>query len=65
MWCNGVSSAHSGRFNLAFSWFALANLWLTFAIIIELVPSSTHIDIFGTDDVVSDPQDEATEYGVG
>ncbi|RSH88762.1 Chitin synthase, class 2 [Saitozyma podzolica] len=38
-------------FNLAFSWFALANLWLTFAIIIELVPSSTHIDIFGTDDV--------------
>lgn len=36
-------------FSLIFSWFALANLWLTFSIIIELLPSlSTPIIIFGT-----------------
>jgi len=26
-------------FSLMFSWFALANLWLTFSIIIDLLPS--------------------------
>jgi hypothetical protein len=26
-------------FSLIFSWFALANIWLTFSIIIDLVPS--------------------------
>jgi len=34
-------------FSLIFSWFALANLWLTFSIIIELLPSQGII-IFGT-----------------
>ncbi|KAH0587521.1 Chitin synthase, class 1 [Termitomyces sp. 'cryptogamus'] len=34
-------------FSLIFSWFALANLWLTFSIIIDLLPSQ-HIVIFGT-----------------
>jgi len=38
---------------LIFSWFALANLWLTFAIIIELLPSQKLI-AFGTVAVVSD-----------
>ncbi|KZO91398.1 glycosyltransferase family 2 protein [Calocera viscosa TUFC12733] len=37
-------------FNLLFSWFALANLWLTFSIIIELLPDQ-NIFIFGTGDV--------------
>jgi chitin synthase len=36
-----------------FSWFALANLWLTFSIIIELVPTSVKINIFVTAEVVS------------
>ncbi|KAG5639022.1 hypothetical protein H0H81_007930 [Sphagnurus paluster] len=34
-------------FSLIFSWFALANLWLTFSIIIDLLPGQ-HIVIFGT-----------------
>lgn len=34
-------------FSLIFSWFALANLWLTFSIIIDLLPSQ-NIVIFGT-----------------
>lgn len=44
-------------FNLLFSWFALANLWLTFSIIIDLLPDTTQqenpIFIFGTEEVVS------------
>lgn len=38
-------------FSLVFSWFALANIWLTFSIIIDLLPSQSII-IFGTADVV-------------
>ncbi|PFH46163.1 glycosyltransferase family 2 protein [Amanita thiersii Skay4041] len=34
-------------FSLIFSWFALANMWLTFSIIIDLLPSQKII-IFGT-----------------
>ncbi|KAF7355286.1 Chitin synthase [Mycena sanguinolenta] len=34
-------------FSLVFSWFALANIWLTFSIIIDLLPSQGII-IFGT-----------------
>ncbi|KAF7332167.1 Chitin synthase [Mycena kentingensis (nom. inval.)] len=34
-------------FSLIFSWFALANLWLTFSIIIDLLPTQ-NIIIFGT-----------------
>ncbi|KAJ7179148.1 glycosyltransferase family 2 protein [Mycena filopes] len=34
-------------FSLIFSWFALANIWLTFSIIIDLLPSQ-NILIFGT-----------------
>ncbi|KAI0824731.1 glycosyltransferase family 2 protein [Trametes gibbosa] len=34
-------------FSLIFSWFALANIWLTFSIIIELLPSQ-NIIFFGT-----------------
>lgn len=34
-------------FSLIFSWFALANIWLTFSIIIDLLPSQ-NIVIFGT-----------------
>ena len=41
-------------FGLVFSWFALANIWLTFSIVTELVPQSTHINLFVTTDVVSD-----------
>ncbi|TFK75950.1 glycosyltransferase family 2 protein [Pluteus cervinus] len=37
-------------FSLIFSWFALANIWLTFSIIIELLPRE-NIFIFGTDDI--------------
>jgi len=40
-------------FSLVFSWFALANLWLTFAIIIELLPTQNLI-AFGTTEIVSD-----------
>jgi len=40
-------------FSLIFSWFALANLWLTFAIIIELLPTQKLI-AFGTTEIVSD-----------
>lgn len=39
-------------FNLVFSLFALANLWLTFSIVIELVPTSVKINLFVTADVV-------------
>lgn len=38
-------------FSLIFSWFALANIWLTFSIIIDLLPSQGII-IFGTEEVV-------------
>ncbi|KAJ7638777.1 glycosyltransferase family 2 protein [Roridomyces roridus] len=34
-------------FSLIFSWFALANLWLTFSIIIDLLPTQS-VNIFGT-----------------
>ncbi|KXN83665.1 Chitin synthase 1 [Leucoagaricus sp. SymC.cos] len=37
-------------FSLIFSWFALANMWLTFSIIIDLLPSQ-HIILFGTEAV--------------
>ncbi|KAF7433398.1 Chitin synthase, class 2 [Pleurotus ostreatus] len=37
-------------FSLIFSWFALANIWLTFSIIIDLLPSQGII-IFGTEEV--------------
>lgn len=33
-------------FSLIFSWFALANLWLTFSIIIDLLPSQ-NVVLFG------------------
>lgn len=39
-------------FSLIFSWFALANIWLTFSIIIDLLPSQGII-IFGTEEIVS------------
>jgi len=36
-------------FSLIFSWFALANIWLTFSIIIDLLPAQTPaVYIFGT-----------------
>ncbi|KAG9092512.1 Chitin synthase, class 2, partial [Ceratobasidium sp. 392] len=39
-------------FSLVFSWFALANLWLTFSIIIDLLPEQTPaINVFGNADV--------------
>jgi chitin synthase len=34
-------------FSLIFTWFALANIWLTFSIIIDLLPTQ-NIIIFGT-----------------
>jgi chitin synthase len=37
-------------FSLIFSWFALANVWLTFSIIIDLLPSQ-NIVLFGTQTV--------------
>ncbi|KAJ7283693.1 glycosyltransferase family 2 protein [Mycena rebaudengoi] len=37
-------------FSLLFSWFALANIWLTFSIIIDLLPSQGII-IFGTEEI--------------
>lgn len=40
-------------FTLIFSWFALANLWLTFAIIIDLLPSQK-LYAFGNAEIVSD-----------
>jgi len=39
-------------FSLVFSWFALANLWLTFSIIIDLLPEQGTY-LFGTLEVVS------------
>jgi hypothetical protein len=45
---------------LIFSWFALANLWLTFSIIINLVPDATHIYLFGGETVVSGQQAKLT-----
>jgi chitin synthase len=46
-------------FSLTFSWFALANLWLTFSIIIDLLPDDGLI-LFGPNnhtglDIVSPP----------
>ncbi|KZT29322.1 glycosyltransferase family 2 protein [Neolentinus lepideus HHB14362 ss-1] len=42
-------------FSLIFSWFSLANLWLTFSIIIELLPNqqapAKSINIFGTTEI--------------
>lgn len=39
-------------FQLFFSWFALANLWLTFSIIIRLVPKGQDpLYIFGTEEI--------------
>ncbi|KAE9410457.1 glycosyltransferase family 2 protein [Gymnopus androsaceus JB14] len=39
-------------FSLIFSWFSLANMWLTFSIIIDLLPEVQNpIFIFGTDSV--------------
>lgn len=39
-WYLGCSySAQYNVFSLIFSWFALANIWLTFSIIIDLLPS--------------------------
>ncbi|KAF8913861.1 glycosyltransferase family 2 protein [Gymnopilus junonius] len=37
-------------FSLVFSWFALANLWLTFSIIIDLLPNQS-IYLFGNADI--------------
>jgi chitin synthase len=37
-------------FSLVFSWFALANLWLTFSIIIDLLPNQG-TNLFGTADI--------------
>ena len=39
-------------FSLFFSWFAPANLWLTFSIVIDLT-TTQGIEIFGTQAVVS------------
>ena len=33
-------------FTLIFSWFALANLWLTFSIVVGLLPDSSQSDAF-------------------
>ena len=57
-WCflharKSIADEQYNLFNLVFSWFALANLWLTFSIVIELVPTSTKINIFVTADIVS------------
>ena len=42
-------------FSLVFSWFALANLWLTFSIIIDLLPDTSQQSkpffFFGTADI--------------
>ncbi|EIN10925.1 glycosyltransferase family 2 protein [Punctularia strigosozonata HHB-11173 SS5] len=40
-------------FSLVFSWFALANLWLTFSIIIDLIPNlkQDKHNFFGTEDI--------------
>jgi len=51
--CLAPADDQYNLFNLVFSWFALANLWLTFSIVIELVPTSTKINIFVTADIVS------------
>jgi hypothetical protein len=51
--CSAPADDQYNLFNLVFSWFALANLWLTFSIVIELVPTSTKINIFVTADIVS------------
>lgn len=40
--------------NLIFAWFALANMWLTFSLIIQLLPSIQNpVYIFGTLTIVS------------
>ena len=46
------SSFQYNIFSLIFSWFALANIWLTFSIIIDLLPSQNLI-FFGTATIVS------------
>ncbi len=43
----GAEQVHQYNvFSLVFSWFALANIWLTFSIIIDLLPNQG-IVIFG------------------
>jgi chitin synthase len=41
-------------FSLIFTWFALANLWLTFSIVISLAPSQGLV-FFGTQEIASCP----------
>ena len=41
-------------FSLIFSWFALANIWLTFSIIIDLVPSQGLVFFGGSNYLVLD-----------
>ena len=49
-----VLSFQYNIFSLIFSWFALANLWLTFSIVIDLLPAlSPPLIAFGTADIVS------------
>lgn len=38
--------------SLIFTWFAMANMWLTFSIVINLLPDQK-IDLFGTATIVS------------
>lgn len=38
--------------SLVFTWFAMANMWLTFSIVINLLPDQK-IDLFGTATIVS------------
>jgi chitin synthase len=47
-------SSQFNAYQLFFSWFALANVWLTFTIIVDLVPALANpIYLFGTADIVS------------
>jgi chitin synthase len=50
--CQSLNSLQYNVFSLIFSWFALANLWLTFSIIIDLLPSQG-LALFGGQTVVS------------
>ena len=45
-------AAKTNRVLLIFSWFALANLWLTFYVIVNLVPQATGISLFVTPEIV-------------
>lgn len=47
-----LTSIQYNTASLIFSWFALANLWLTFSIIIDLTLRQK-IKVFGTDEIVS------------